>query len=120
MQSLLQYRNLRREVQDDILRTQRAKRPAGSFADASTISPDTATQTDVEGQSEKSTPSVDRVLFAGVKVLHTDDSEDGVIFVVNWKENARIQKRCSLPGFSHASPEGYTVLSPKVLQAVIL
>ena len=87
MQSLLQYRSLRREVQDDILRTQQAKRPAASFTDASTINPDTATQTDVEGQSEKSTPSVDRALLAGVKVLHTDDNEDGVVFVVNWKEN---------------------------------
>lgn len=34
--------------------------------------------------------------------------------------DARIQKRCSLPGFSHARPEGYTILGPKVLQAVIL
>lgn len=70
--------------------------------------------------SGKSTQSVNRVLFAGVKVSHTEDSEDGVVFVVNWKENARIQKCCSLPGFSHASPEGYTILSPNVLQAVIL
>ena len=87
MQSLLQYRSLRREVQDDILRTQRAKRPAASFTDVSTVNPDTATQTDVEGQSEKSTSSVDRAPFPGVKVVHTDDSEDGVVFVVNWKEN---------------------------------
>ena len=34
--------------------------------------------------------------------------------------DARIQKRCSLPGFSHAPPEGYTILGPTVLQAVIL
>lgn len=44
-------------------------------------------QTDVEGQSENSTPSVDRALFAVVKVLHTDDSEDGVVFVVSSKEH---------------------------------
>ena len=87
MQSLLQYRSLRREVQDHILRTQKAKRPAASFTDASTINPDTATQTDVEGQSEKSTLSVDCALFPGVKVLPRDDGENGVVFVVNWKEN---------------------------------
>lgn len=71
----------------NVLPTQQAKQPAAFFTHESIINPDTATQTDVEGQSEKSTPSVDRALVPGVKVLHTDDSEDGVVFVVNWKEN---------------------------------
>lgn len=72
---------------------QQAKRPAGPFTDAWTIQLETAPQTDVEDQSEsgrmaeKSTPSVDRALFPGVKVLRTDESEDGVVFVVDWKEN---------------------------------
>lgn len=93
MQSLFQYRRLRQEVQDDILRTQQAKRPAGSFTGASTIILEAAPQTDVEEQSEpaqiaeKSTPSVDRALFPGVKVLRMNESEDGVVFIVNWKEN---------------------------------
>jgi len=93
MQSFFQYRRLRREAQDDIRRMQQAKRPAGPFTDAWTIQLETAPQTDVEDQSEsgrmaeKSTPSVDRALFPGVKVLRTDESEDGIVFVVDWKEN---------------------------------
>ena len=95
MQSLLQYRRLRREVQDDILRTQQAKRPAGSFTGAPMSNLETAPQTDVEAQSEsdriaeKSTPFVDRALIPGVQVLRMDGSEDGVVFIVNWNENDR-------------------------------
>lgn len=87
MLSLLHYRSLRREAQDIILRIQQAERPAASFIGVSKINPDTARQTDVEGQLEKSTLSVNRAPFPCVKALHTDDSKDGVVFVVNWKEN---------------------------------
>ena len=93
MQSIFQYRRLRQEVQDHIVRTQQAKRPASSFTGSSTAKSETAPQTDIDEESEsaeiseKSTPSVDRALFPGVKVLRRDESEDGVVFVVNWKEN---------------------------------
>ena len=93
MQSLLQYRRLRREVQDDILCSQKAKRPSRSFMGAPDIKPETAPQTDVEQQygpgriAEKSASPVDHALLPGVKVLRIDESEDGVVFVVHWKEN---------------------------------
>ena len=93
MQSIIQYRRLRREVQDDILRTQQAKRPASSFIGASTVRLETAPLTDVDEETElgriaeKVDPSVDRALSPGVKVLGMDESEGGVVFVVNWTED---------------------------------
>ena len=77
--------SLRREVQDDILSIQHAERAAASFIGTSSMNPDTATQTDVEGQLEKSTLSVNRAPFPCVKALHTNDGEEGVAFVVNGK-----------------------------------
>lgn len=76
-----------------VLRTPQSKRPVGSSTVALTINLETAPQTDVEEQSEsspiaeKSTPSVEPALFPGVKLLLTHESEDDVVFVVNWKEN---------------------------------
>ena len=93
MQSLLQYRRLRREVQDHVLRTKQAKQQASSSTDASTIKLETAQQTDVEEQSdlgrttEKSTPPVDYALFPGVEALITDEGKKCVALVVKWKED---------------------------------
>ena len=89
MQSLFQYLRLLRGVQDVILRTQQPKRPAGSSTGASTIQLETAPQTDVEERSnfshipEKSTPFVDYTLLPGAEVLHLDESEDSIVFVVD-------------------------------------
>ena len=93
MQSLFQYRRLRREVQHHILRTPQAKRPVDFSTVASTANLETAAQTDVEKQwrsspiAEKLTPSVEPALFPGVRILRTDEAEDDVLFVVDWKEN---------------------------------
>jgi hypothetical protein len=88
---------------------------------------ETAAPIDVEEQSqsgqiaETSTPSTDDALFPGVKVLQTDDIEDGVVFIVNSSKagdranlvccpcSLRISERLSaVPGytnynFSHSS-----------------
>lgn len=103
MQSYLQYRRLRRDVQADIARAQQAKRltPTGTSAPASTAGeyneknvamqePKTlgATPVDADGQSQTRAASVDSPLVPGITVSRPDEGDDAkVVFLVGWKED---------------------------------
>ena len=84
MQSLLQYRRLRREAQEDIQYAQEEKRASGSFTGSMTfMRVESLTRTDIESRP---IPNVDAGLLPGVKVIQKEDREDSSIFVVNWEE----------------------------------
>lgn len=90
MSSFLQYRRLRREVQEDITRAQRIR-------DLSTpnLSASTPESNEVEGQDEKgrtqSMPGEEDFqklsLVEGITVSRPDEKDGSIIFEVGWKEN---------------------------------
>lgn len=85
MQSFLQYRRLRREVQEDLAR---AQRPAGSPTGTSTgtLEPEKALGDRNKATDEKSASSSEARLIPGVTVSRPDEGDGTVIFVVGWKE----------------------------------
>jgi hypothetical protein len=91
MQSILQYRRLRREVQEDLARARQAKRPAGSPTGTSTgtftLDPEAENEPGTGAAEEKPAPSVDTPLVPGVIVSRPDEADGSVVFMVGWKEN---------------------------------
>ena len=79
MSSFLQYRRLRREVQQDLAYAQDAER-SGSSAN-STTSPKPNKEEATDDESKKLT------LVPGVTVSRPEEGDGGVIFEVGWKEN---------------------------------
>ena len=88
MQSILQYRRLRREVQADLTLAQHAKSRTDSPISAST--PDAETNDDkgreaeVEGKPEL---SEDKASVPGITVSRSEEGDGSAIFIVGWKEN---------------------------------
>lgn len=93
MQSFLQYRRLRRDVQEDLARAsgQKGERPSGSSASTSTDTPippiSELLPAEKTAHEAAAAPSADTPLVPGVTVSRPDESDGSVIFIVGWKEN---------------------------------
>lgn len=97
MQSFLQYRRLRREVQEDLARAQhaqQAQRPAGSALSTSTAEPKQKEPKEKEAKEEESREEERGeeepkkvTLVPGVTVSRPDEGDGSVVFEVGWKEN---------------------------------
>ncbi|KAL8716635.1 MAG: hypothetical protein Q9225_006054 [Loekoesia sp. 1 TL-2023] len=84
MQSFLQYRRLRWEVQEDLVRAQQTERSAGSTPNTST--PESkGEKLNQEGPKEEDSKNL--TLVPGVTVSRPDERNGSVIFEVGWKEN---------------------------------
>lgn len=88
MQSILQYRRLRREVQEDLEYARKSNGSTGSPTDNSAGTPNGSTALGPEAAVEKnSTQSADTLMVPGVTVSRSHDEDGSVTFVVGWKEN---------------------------------
>ena len=89
MQSFLQYRRLRREVQEDLARAQQAGRPASSGLSTPTPKPKKEESKEEEFREKRPREEVSKklTLVPGVTVSRPDEGDSSVIFEVGWKEN---------------------------------
>ncbi|KAB8236582.1 major facilitator superfamily domain-containing protein [Aspergillus alliaceus] len=89
MQSYLQYRRIRQEVQEDlILAQQLAKRPVGSTTSSSSPEPDNYSDKE-RGVTVPDGPasSLDAHFVPGVTIKPPEDNNGKTVFVVGWKEH---------------------------------
>lgn len=92
MQSFLQYRRLRKDVQIDLARTRQEKPPASTGSSTPDVGSkkDDATDTgsrkgpDIDATS---TPLTDGSLVPGVTATRPDEGSGEITFVVGWKDN---------------------------------
>jgi hypothetical protein len=90
MQSILQYRRLRQEIQDDLARARQDEQSSRTSISTSMPSFETNANkaADVEaGVTEKPAMLPDTPLVPGVTVSHPHGVDGDVVFVVGWKGN---------------------------------
>lgn len=87
MQSLLQYRRIRREVEEELAYVQGKSFSSHSSNSLSSLETNPNGDRDPEAAVEKPVLSKYTPLVSGVTVLHPDGANSDVVFVVGWRDN---------------------------------
>lgn len=87
MQSILQYRRLRRDVQEDLAKGQAASRLTRLRSTTGTPTSEPENEKDLSGSDAKALSMDSIPLVDGVTVSRPNESDGKVEFLVGWKEN---------------------------------